>query len=621
MPARDRQRSTLRDPFGHGRTVHRDALTLAWSPRLAELLADLRHALELARVEASHTLERLGTLGGEDVRSGPPTLELAHRLEQVTEATAVEVALLPPPTTPLAIRLEELRVTLEDLLGPSVEPQIHDRALQVLREFVDLVLTLLPPCGDGSDRPLDADLRYGFPDRGPVALGAEQNDAAHVRDRTHRLAPAMNFVGGHPRTGDTAGFPEPPWEKPVMHVIFIEPAFPGYQRDFVRGLAAVGAKVSAVGEAPYEALDAELQGWLANYEQVPSVVHEASLLEAVRTIQRRGWVDRLETTVEAHVLPAARVRAACGIPGTTERTAFLCRDKPAMKDALRDAGVATAQSLGSADAAEIRAFAESVGFPVIVKPRKAAGAAGTYRADDAKQLDGILDEVGVGRGNDVAVEEFVEGHEGFYDTLCADGEVVHEFVSHYYPNVLHAMRNRWISPQIIATNRLGAGSYDEVRALGKTVVDALGIGTSATHMEWFFGPKGLKFSEIGCRPPGVNMWDLYAAANDFDIYREWAHLIVTGKPSQKRSLRFSTGMINLRPDRDGRITGYEGVEEIFERFGDHIFAHRLPPVGSVTAPIEGGYKVNAWMHVRHTSYDTLREILDTIGETVKVLAG
>ena len=37
--------------------------------------------------------------------------------------------------------------------------------------------------------------------------------------------------------------------------------------------------------------------------------------------------------------------------------------------------------------------------------------------------------------------------------------------------------------------------------MGQRVIEALGIGTSATHMEWFFGPKGLRFSEIGCRPP------------------------------------------------------------------------------------------------------------------------
>lgn len=405
-----------------------------------------------------------------------------------------------------------------------------------------------------------------------------------------------------------------------MHVVFVEPGFPSYQRDFVRGLAEVGATVSAVGEAPLDALPASTRDALTWYEQVPSVVHEPSLEAAVQRLQGRGWIDRLEATVEAHVLPVAKVREARGIPGTSVRTAFLCRDKPAMKEALRQAGVPTAASIGSGDREEVLDFVRRTGFPVIVKPRSAAGAAGTYRADDTVRLERILDECGVGRGAEVAVEEFVEGHEGFYDTLTADGEVVHEFVSHYYPSVLHAMRNRWISPQIVTTNRTDAPGYDEVKELGKRVIDVLGIGTSATHMEWFYGPKGLKFSEIGCRPPGVSMWDLYAAANEFDVYREWAHLIVHGKPSQRLSRRFSAGMINLRPNRDGRIVARHGLEEVQERYGELIFAQRIPPVGAPTEPFEGGYKVNGWMHLRHPDYDRLRTILDDIGRTLQLEA-
>ncbi len=406
-----------------------------------------------------------------------------------------------------------------------------------------------------------------------------------------------------------------------MHVIFVEPRFPVNQRRFVEVLKRAGAAVSGVGESPLEALDPELRSWLVSYEQVGSVCHEPSLLEAVRTIQARGWVDRLETTVEAHILPVAKVREACGIPGTSVRTAFLCRDKPAMKDALRDAGVPTAQSIGSGDPEEIAAFAERVGFPLIVKPRGAAGAAGTYRVDDLAGLAPILEECGVGKGADVAVEEFVEGHEGFYDTLCVGGNVVHEFISHYYPNVLHAMRNRWISPQIVITNRVDADAYNEVKALGKKVIETLGIETSATHMEWFYGPKGLKFSEIGCRPPGVSVWDLYSAANDFDVYQEWANTIVHGEARQKRSLRYSTGMLNMRPDKDGQIIGYEGLDEVHRRFGDHIIDEHIPAIGSPTAPIEGGYKVNAWMRLQHTDYDELRRIMTAIGEMVQVRAG
>jgi len=405
-----------------------------------------------------------------------------------------------------------------------------------------------------------------------------------------------------------------------MHVIFVEPAFPRNQREFPRALKAVGAKVTAIGESPVHALDAELKGWLDGYEQIRSVTDVQALHDAVKRIQARGWVDRLETTVEAHIEPAAKVREACNIPGTTTKTAFLCRDKPAMKEALRAAGVSCAQSTGTSSADEVRAFVKQVGFPVILKPRAAAGASGTYRAGDEAELERVIVETGASRGAPVAVEEFIEGHEGFYDTLSIEGRVVHDFACHYFPNVLEAMRTRWISPQIVVTNRIDDPSYDEVKQMGAKVVRELGIGTSATHMEWFFGPKGLKFSEIGCRPPGVRVWDLYGAANDLDMYVEWAKAIVHGRTDSRPSRRFAAGMIALRPECDGVITGYEGVERMQQQFGRAILDHHFPPAGTPTQSVGGGYMANAWVRVRHPDYDELRKILNTIGETVKVRA-
>jgi hypothetical protein len=198
--------------------------------------------------------------------------------------------------------------------------------------------------------------------------------------------------------------------------------------------------------------------------------------------------------------------------------------------------------------------------------------------------------------------------------------VVHEFVTHYYPNVLEAMRTRWISPQFVTTNRLDDDGYSELKQMGHAVVRALDIGTSATHMEWFFGPKGLRFSEIGCRPPGVRAWDLYAAANDLDIYREWAMAVVHGRPSQQPSRRYSAGMIALRPDHDGVIAGYEGVDELQARYGDSVIDAHLPPPGTATQPVEAGYMANAWVRMRHPDYDTLREMLDDVGQTLHVRA-
>ena len=118
-----------------------------------------------------------------------------------------------------------------------------------------------------------------------------------------------------------------------MNVIFVEPAFPAYQRQFVRGLHAVGATVIGIGERPGDWLDEELKSWLHHYHQIGSVTDVRALHDAVRWVQDKLWVDRLEATIEAHILPAAEVREACGIPGTSRRTAS-CRARTSVTEPI-----------------------------------------------------------------------------------------------------------------------------------------------------------------------------------------------------------------------------------------------------------------------------------------------
>jgi formate-dependent phosphoribosylglycinamide formyltransferase (GAR transformylase) len=405
-----------------------------------------------------------------------------------------------------------------------------------------------------------------------------------------------------------------------VNIVFVEPSFPRNQRRFVHALRSVGASVIGVGETPEDWLEPEVREALTAYYKVDNVTDVHQLDAAVRWAQAIAWVDALESTVESHQLAAAQVREWRGIPGTSVRTTWLCRDKPSMKEALRDAGIPTAASTAAETADEVRDFAHAVGYPLILKPRAGAGAQGTVKVDNARELELAL--AGFGDTPSIAVEEFVEGHEGFYDTITIGGGTTHDWVSHYYPNVLEAMRHRWVSPQFIATNRINdSPMYAEVRELGQRVAEVLGIGTSATHMEWFFGPKGLRFSEIGCRPPGVGCWDLYSTANDVDVYREWAHAIVHGRVERPLSRSHSAGIVALRPDHDGHIQGYSGVDEITHRYGEWILDAHLPGAGTPTQGVEAGYMANAYVRMRHPDYDILRSMLDDVGRTVHVHAG
>lgn len=406
-----------------------------------------------------------------------------------------------------------------------------------------------------------------------------------------------------------------------MHVIFLEPAFPANQREFVRALHRVGATISAIGTAPVEAFDGELKSWLYSYERVGNSADVGQLTEAVRRIQKRGpWVHQLENVIEALMLPAAEVRERTGIPGMGVAQTTLVRDKHQMKKWLSARGIRCAKSAECGTVDEARAFVESVGFPIILKPLAAAGAAGTWRADDVPGLLNAIKESGMAPNRKMQLEEFVSGHEGFWDTLTVNGRVVFEQICHYYPNVLDAMRTRDCSPIVMVTNRVDSEGYNELKVFGRQVLTALGLTTTPTHMEWFYGPKGLFFSEIGARPPGVRVWDLYCAANEFDLYVEWANAVVHGQAQPRPTRRFSAGMVALRPNRDGVIKGYSGVDEIQRRYGDLILRMHLPPPGSRTQPVESGYMGNAWVWARHPDYDACRSMLEDIGRTLKVWA-
>ena len=79
-------------------------------------------------------------------------------------------------------------------------------------------------------------------------------------------------------------------------------------------------------------------------------------------------------------------------------------------------------------------------------------------------------------------------------------------------------------------------------------------------------------------------------------------------------------LVALRPERDGRITGYRGIAEMQQQYGPWVLDAHLPDPGTPTQPVEAGYMANAWVRMVHADYDQLRAMLDTVGRSVRVEA-
>ena len=190
---------------------------------------------------------------------------------------------------------------------------------------------------------------------------------------------------------------------------------------------------------------------------MPKILDEDDVLARAHAWLRGRNVDRVESLWEPTVILAARMRERFGLPGMSVDTVLGFRDKQLMKERIAAAGLRVPHAARCRTETEVRSAAERIGFPLIVKPIAGAGSADTFRVDDPGTLDRVLARVR--HVPEVSVEEFVDGDEFTYDTICVDGSPAYENVAQYLPRPLVARSIESISP-IICTVRdmLPAGS-------------------------------------------------------------------------------------------------------------------------------------------------------------------
>ena len=116
---------------------------------------------------------------------------------------------------------------------------------------------------------------------------------------------------------------------------------------------------------------------------------------------------------------AAQVREACGIPGTSVRATWLCRDKPVDEGGRCARLVSPRRRRRPRPTTPTRSGpSPGIGYPLILKPRAGAGRPGHGRVDSDTDLAHAITVLAATGATSIAVEEFVEGHEGFYDTIA-----------------------------------------------------------------------------------------------------------------------------------------------------------------------------------------------------------
>jgi len=398
----------------------------------------------------------------------------------------------------------------------------------------------------------------------------------------------------------------------------LSPGYPAEMAYFTRGLAAVGARVIGVGDQPPSALPEAAREALAHYEHV-NLADGDAVLRALHGLSAHVSIDRVECLWEPYMLLAARIREAFGLPGMTVGETLPFRDKEQMKRVLDAAGIRTPWHVSSTTVAGIWEAAEKIGFPLIVKPIAGAGSADTYRVDSVSELGDVLPLLR--HVPEVSVEEFVDGEEFTFDTICADGQILFEHVLWYRPRPLQMRMHEWVSPASISLRDLSVPDLAGGRSMGVAVLRALGFQTGFTHMEWYRKHDGeVVFGEIGARPPGARVVDLMNVATDGDTYVGWASAVVHGA-MEPLSLVYNAGAIFKRARGTGRITHSEGLDALLASYGADVVMVDLLPVGAPRRDWRSTVTGDGMIIVRHHELQRVIEMTEAFARDFQLYAG
>ena len=405
-----------------------------------------------------------------------------------------------------------------------------------------------------------------------------------------------------------------------MNVVFAAPILSENASRMIEAAASLpGVRLGVVTQDPAEKMWPSLSSAVTAHWQVNDILDSRQLAWAVDELSKRmGGIDRLFGAYEQLQVPLAEVREQLGIEGMKPEVANRFRDKSEMKDVFRANGLPCARHTLAESADEAVAFATKIGFPVVVKPPAGAGSIATFKADDEASLRDAVSKAAPRHGDPALIEEFIVGDEYSLETISIDGKPVWHSLTHYYPNPLDVVRNKWIQWCVVSPREVDDAKYDDIREAGSRALQVLGMETGLSHMEWFRRRDGsIAISEVAARPPGAQITTLNSRAHDIDFVRAWTEVMIFGK-FEKPVRKYAVGIAFLRGQGSGRIRRVHGLDVVAREMGNLVVDVKLPTPGAMPA---SSYEGDGYIILRHPETVVVEKALTRLISVVRVELG
>lgn len=261
--------------------------------------------------------------------------------------------------------------------------------------------------------------------------------------------------------------------------------------------------------------------WVAAPVTGDAVLDAAETVSALANAGVRP--DAVLTFWEDSVCTAVRVATALGLPCNPPDAVESARSKVRMRERSAELGLPTPRARRVRSLDELYAASVHVGFPAVVKPEFGASAIGCVRVDTLDDLPGVYTLVrdvvtpehdGIFRmGNDLLLEEYLDGVEFDVDLVMHRGTCVFASVSQNWPTN---------EPSFQETGLHCPPDHDR-KAVRKLVDLAIthakefGLHRGVLHIEGKCTSRGPRIVEINCRLGGGRIGEFVQRVWDVDL--------------------------------------------------------------------------------------------------------
>jgi hypothetical protein len=350
-----------------------------------------------------------------------------------------------------------------------------------------------------------------------------------------------------------------------MNFVYLSPHFPPNYYQFCLHLHYLGVNVLGLADEPYDLLRPELRQVLSEYYRINDMHNYDELVRALGYFTHRyGKLDRIDSQNEYWLETEAQLRSDFNMFGLKREDMPPIKRKSIMKQMFIKAGVPVAHGKVVHTLAQAKRLIQDTGYPVVAKPDSGVGAAATYKIHSDQELD---DFFRLKPAVEYIMEEYIQGQICTFDGLTdRDGNLVF-YTSHQYSQGVMETVNQDDLIYYYSLREIPA----DLEAAGRKILNAYQLRERFFHFEFFRSAADGEIIalEVNMRPPGGMTTDMFNYANDIDIYKEWAHIVVHNRFTEKATRPYHCAYIGRKFNRPYS----HAHEEILQIFGDKIMHH------------------------------------------------